>query len=241
MKERLQKVIRDVGLASRREAEEWILKGRIQVNGEVITELGSQADIEVDEILVDGQPIRPKEEKVYFLFYKPKEVVTTMKDPQGRKTVADYFSSIPERVFPVGRLDFDTEGLLILTNDGELMNGLLHPSQEIPKCYQALVKGCMYKETAMELEEGIKLSDGWTAPAECKLIWVDREKEQTLLELTIHEGRNRQVRRMLGAAGHPVISLMRTGFSFLTLKGMRSGESRTLTEEEIKRLQSLYE
>ena len=240
MKERLQKIIRDVGMASRREAEQWILDGRVTVNDIIITELGTQADLEQDDIKVDGSSIVSKEKKVYFLFYKPTEVVTTMKDPQRRRTVADYFSEIPERVFPVGRLDYDTEGLVIMTNDGDLMNGLIHPSKEIPKIYEALVNGVVSDDGVLKFENGLELSDGTTAPAKCEILRRMNESGKTLLRLTIHEGRNRQVRRMLAAIGHTVISLKRTGFSFLTLNSLESGKYRELTLEEVQKLQSLY-
>ena len=240
MKERLQKIIRDVGLASRREAEQWILAGRVKLNGEIVTELGTQADLEQDDIEVNGRLIERKENKVYYLFHKPTEVVTTLKDPQQRRTVADYFSSIPERVFPVGRLDYDTEGLVIMTNDGDLMNGLIHPSKEIPKIYEAIVKGAVEEESVTKFENGLELSDGKTAPAKCKILKQMTDSGKTRLRLTIHEGRNRQVRRMLGAIGHPVVTLKRVGFSFLTLGRLESGKYRELTGEEVRKLKSLY-
>ena len=238
MKERLQKIIRDAGLASRREAEEWIVSGRVEVNGQVVDELGAQADLEVDEIVVDGTLVGRKEEKVYFLFNKPTEVVTTLKDPQNRKTIAEFFKKVPERVFPVGRLDYDTEGLLVVTNDGDLMNGMLHPSKEIPKRYEAWVKGQLSEATAMQLRSGIQLSDGKTAPAKCRVLKM--EIGRTLVEVTIHEGKNRQVRRMLATAGHPVISLSRTGFSFFELGHLKLGEYRPLTSQELVQLKKLF-
>lgn len=238
MQERLQKIIRDAGLASRREAEEWIVSGRVQVNGQVVDELGAQADLEIDEISVDGNILGRKEKKVYFLFNKPTEVVTTLKDPQNRRTIAEFFRKIPERVFPVGRLDYDTEGLLVVTNDGELMNGMLHPSKEIPKRYEAWVKGQVSEATAMQLRNGVHLSDGKTAPAKCRILKMEAAK--TLVEVTIHEGKNRQVRRMLATVGHPVISLSRTGFSFFELGHLKRGEYRPLTDQELAQLQKLY-
>lgn len=237
--ERLQKIIRDAGFASRREAEQWILDGRVQVNGKVITDLGSKADDKKDEILIDGMPLN-KEKKVYFLFFKPRGVVTTLRDPQKRKTIQDFFKEIPERIFPVGRLDLDTEGILLITNDGDLMQGLLHPSKEIDKTYEAWVEGIPDQEAIRKLESGVLLSDGKTAPAKIKVLKIEKDKGCSYLQLVIHEGKNRQVRRMLGAVGHPVISLRRTCFADLTLKGLQAGEYRPITEVELKRLRELY-
>lgn len=237
--ERLQKIIRDAGFASRREAEQWILEGRVQVNGKIITDLGSKADDKKDEILVDGKPLY-KEKKVYFLFFKPRGVVTTLKDPQRRKTIQEYFKEIPERVFPVGRLDLDTEGLLLVTNDGDLMQGLLHPSKEIDKTYEAWVDGIPSQDAIRKLENGVLLSDGLTSPAKVKLLKTEKEKDCSYIQLVIHEGKNRQVRRMLGNIGHPVISLRRTCFANLTLEGLKIGEYRSVTEMELKKLRELY-
>jgi 23S rRNA pseudouridine2605 synthase len=166
-------------------------------------------------------------------------VITSMSDPRGRKTVADFFRDIPERVFPVGRLDYDTEGLLLVTNDGELANRLLHPRFEVEKVYVATVKGKPDKSAIRTLREGVRLEDGMTAPA--KVLLLEAGDARSRLELTIHEGRNRQVRRMCAAVGHPVIHLMRTRLAFLTLNGLKRGEYRELTPQEVKRLRKWME
>ncbi|HEU4963806.1 MAG TPA: pseudouridine synthase, partial [Bacilli bacterium] len=231
--ERLQKVLAQAGVASRRKAEEIITAGRVKVNGVVVTELGTRVDPQQDRIEVDGKPIT-EESKVYILLNKPRGVVTTASDPQGRKTVIDLFPDIEQRIYPVGRLDLDTAGLLLLTNDGELANALMHPSREINKVYRAWVKGRMNKDVIDQLEQGVELEDGMTAPAKAKIL--DVEREETQFEITIHEGRNRQVRRMCEAVGHPIKSLMRVQLAFLKLGRLRYGEYRELTAEEVKRL-----
>ena len=234
MKERLQKIIRNSGIASRREAEKWITSGRISIDGVIVTELGTQADQETQVICIDGVPLRKSESHVYYLFYKPTSVVTTLHDPQGRPTIVDFIKEIPERIFPVGRLDQDTEGLLVLTNDGNLMNGLLHPSREIPKIYQVKVKGIPDEKTLNDLRNGVELTDGKTAPAKVK--FLKSEKDTALLEIIIHEGKNRQVRRMVGTVGFPAVALKRIGFAFLRLDGLTSGSFRPLSQEEVNRL-----
>jgi 23S rRNA pseudouridine2605 synthase len=231
--ERLQKVLAQAGVASRRKCEEIILAGRVKVNGEVVQELGTKVDPAVDRVEVDGQLIR-HERKVYVLLNKPRGVVTTASDPQGRRTVVELIQDVEERIYPVGRLDLDTAGLLILTNDGELANGLMHPSREIDKVYRAWVKGKVPQEAIKRLSEGVELEDGMTAPA--KVRKLEEGHDETLLEITIHEGRNRQVRRMCEAVGHPVKSLMRVQLAFLKLGRMRYGEYRTLEPKEVQRL-----
>ncbi|EGK14123.1 pseudouridine synthase [Kroppenstedtia eburnea] len=234
--ERLQKVMARAGVASRRKSEEWILSGKVRVNGKTVTQLGTRVDPERDRIEVEGRLIRP-EQKRYFLFYKPKGVITSLSDPDGRPVVTDWFREVEERVYPVGRLDYDTEGLLLLTNDGELTHGLAHPRHEVDKVYQATVKGIPAKKSLRRLETGVKLTDGWTAPAKVRMLRSG--KEQACLELTIHEGRNRQVRRMCEAVGHPVVHLVRVQLAFLTLSGLQPGEYRELSKEEIRRLKEL--
>ncbi|WP_038084920.1 pseudouridine synthase [Tumebacillus flagellatus] len=232
MEERLQKVLAQAGVASRRKCEEIITAGQVKVNGTVITELGTKVDPERDRIEVDGQPIS-FENKVYILLNKPKGVVTTAFDPQGRKTVIDLID-VQERIYPVGRLDLDTAGLLILTNDGTLANGLMHPSREIDKTYRAWVRGNVKSDSLKALTNGVELEDGLTAPAKVRLL--EKGEDESLLEIIIHEGRNRQVRRMCEAVGHPVKSLMRTQLAFLKLGRMRYGEYRELTPPEVERL-----
>ncbi len=235
--ERLQKVLAQAGVASRRSCEQLIVQGRVRVNGVVVYELGTKVDPGVDDITVDQQPIR-REQKIYLLLYKPTGVITSLHDPQGRTVVSDLLSGVKERVYPVGRLDYDTSGLLLLTNDGDLANRLAHPSYEIDKVYRAMVKGQPSAEKIKRLAAGIRLEDGMTAPGEARLLEVNQAKNRALLELTIHEGRNRQVRRMCEAIGHPVISLERIRIGFLTLDGLKKGSFRHLTETEVKRLQT---
>lgn len=232
--ERLQKVLAQAGVASRRKCEEYILDGRVTVNGAVVTELGTKVDPAKDQIKVDGNPIA-SEKKVYVLLNKPRGVVTTAHDPQGRKTVVKLLENeYAERIYPVGRLDLDTAGLLIMTNDGTLANGLMHPSKEIDKVYRAWVRGKVSAETVKRLSEGVELEDGMTAPAKVKIL--ETAREETQLEITIHEGRNRQVRRMCEEVGHPVKTLMRTELAFLKLGRLRYGEHRQLSELEVRRL-----
>jgi len=235
--ERLQKVIAQAGIASRRKSEELIKEGRVKVNGKVVTELGlkvSSSDrVEVNEIQIE------KEEPVYFLLYKPRGVISSVNDEKGRKVVTDYFQHFKERIFPVGRLDYDTSGLLVLTNDGEFANLLMHPKSEIDKVYVAKVKGIPSKENLRKLEKGIRLEDGKTAPARVKLLSADNKKQSAIVEITIHEGRNRQVRRMFEAIGHDVLKLKRERYAFLTLNGLKTGDARELTPHEVKQLRAL--
>lgn len=235
--ERLQKVIARAGIASRRKAEELILQGRVKVNGQVVNELGRKVtasdQVEVDDIKIEG------EEPVYFLFYKPRGVISSVQDDKGRKVVTDFFEEIEQRIYPVGRLDYDTSGLLLLTNDGEFANLLMHPSNEIDKVYVAKVKGIPPKEKLTKLARGVTLEDGKTAPAKTKLLSLDKKKDTAIVELTIHEGRNRQVRRMFDAIGYPVVKLKRERYGFLTLDGLRPGEIRELTHHEVKHLRVL--
>ena len=234
--ERLQKFLAKAGVASRRKSEELISRGKVIVNGKVITQMGTKIDPDSDKIIVEGQLIRQAEKKVYYMLYKPCGYVTTLKDPQGRKKVIDLLKEIPYRIYPVGRLDYNTSGLLILTNDGELTNALIHPRHEVEKTYKAMVKGICSKETIVKLQKGIKLSDGPTAPAKVKLIKY--YKENTLLELIIHEGRNRQIRRMCKTVGHPVRQLERVKFGHLNLIGLAPGEYRQLTPSEVSNLKA---
>jgi 23S rRNA pseudouridine2605 synthase len=237
--ERLQKVIAHAGFASRRKAEEMILEGKVKVNGKVVKELGVKVSPS-DRVEVEGIPVE-KEEPVYFLFYKPRGVISSVNDEKGRKAVTDYFSEIKQRIYPVGRLDYDTSGVLLLTNDGEFANLLMHPRNGIEKEYIAKIKGIPTRENLKSLERGIHLEDGKTAPARVKLISADNKKGTAIVQLTIHEGRNRQVRRMFEAIGHPVLKLRREKYAFLTLHGLKSGDARELTAHEIKQLRVLAE
>ncbi|WP_099351740.1 23S rRNA pseudouridine(2605) synthase RluB [Fredinandcohnia onubensis] len=235
--ERLQKVIAHAGVASRRKAEELIVAGHVKVNGKVVKELGIKVSSN-DKIEVSGIPLE-REEPVYFLFYKPRSVISSVSDDKGRKVVTDFFPETKERIYPVGRLDYDTSGLLLLTNDGEFANLLMHPKYEIEKVYVAKLKGIPPKEKLRQLERGIKLEDGKTAPARVKLISMDKRKQTSIVEISIHEGRNRQVKRMFEAIGHQVIKLKREKFGFLTLSGLSTGEFRELLPHEVKQLRAL--
>ncbi|MBU9714292.1 pseudouridine synthase [Evansella tamaricis] len=235
--ERLQKVIAQSGLTSRRKAEELIIDGKVYVNGKKVTELGTKVDPNHDEVVVNGVPL-DKEEPVYFMLYKPTGVISSVSDEHGRKVVTDFLPT-ENRIYPIGRLDFDTSGLLLLTNDGEFANLLSHPKHKIYKTYIAKVEGMPLRESLKKLEKGIMLEDGKTAPAKVRLKRSDKQKETSIVEIAIHEGRNRQVRRMFEAIGHPVIKLKREEYGFLHLKGMNAGEFRELKPHEVKRLREL--
>ena len=233
--ERLQKILAQAGIASRRKCEEMILAGQVEVNGEKVTTLGVKADPEADVITVNGRPIR-SEKKLYLMLHKPKGVITSAKDPQGRKVVADFLPGIKERVYPVGRLDYDTEGLLLLTNDGEFANLLTHPSHHVPKTYYATVKGVPHGSLLEKLQRGIQLEDGMTSPSDVEYQDVDTENKVATIRITIYEGRNRQVRRMFEAIGHTVIRLKRVKFGELGLMQLARGQFRHLTPVEVKEL-----
>jgi 23S rRNA pseudouridine2605 synthase len=235
--ERLQKVIAHAGIASRRKAEQLIAEGHVKVNGKVVKELGLKVSSS-DKVEVDGIPLE-REEPVYILLYKPRGVISSVKDEKGRKVVTDLLPEIKERVYPVGRLDFDTSGLLLMTNDGEFANLLMHPKNEVEKVYVAKIKGIPPREKLKSLERGVRLEDGKTAPARVKVLSIDKKKNTAIIELVIHEGRNRQVRRMLEAIGHPVMKLKRERYGFLTLQGLTAGDARELTAHEVKQLRTL--
>ncbi|MBE9503968.1 MAG: rRNA pseudouridine synthase [Proteobacteria bacterium] len=236
---RLQKVLAQAGVASRREAEKMILNGRIKVDGKVIKELGTKVDPEKNDIEVDDRSISKSEKKVYYLLNKPKGCVTTMKDPRGRLTVNDLLKDIDERVYPVGRLDYDTTGVLIITNDGELANALAHPKKEIDKYYHALVQGVPSNEALKRLREGVQLEDGKTAPAKIRVLEIKGNK--SWLEIIIHEGKNRQVKRMCEAISHKVLRLKRTRFGPLEVNDLASGKIRALKDGEIEALKKAIE
>jgi len=234
--ERLQKVMAACGVASRRECEKYITAGRVTVNGQVVTELGTRVGPR-DTITVDGTPLRRKTARRTILLYKPRGVVTTMKDPQGRRTVADLVAKLPDRLYPVGRLDYQTEGLLLMTNDGELAQHLTHPSHHVNKTYEVEVRGRVPEEKLDLLRLGVPLDDGLTAPAVVYVKDVDPVKHVTKFTITIHEGRNRQVRRMCDFIGFPVKHLKRIQVGNLTLEGMKKGQYRDLTPEELEDLE----
>lgn len=234
--ERLQKVMAHAGIASRRKSEDIIAEGRVKVNGETVTEMGTKVNPDRDVIEVDGEIIS-KEKRVYILLNKPQGYICTVDDPRGRNTVLDLVDDVKQRIYPVGRLDYDTSGLLMLTNDGQLTYILTHPSHEINKTYLTEVKGRLDTKNADRLRKGVELEDGMTAPAQLEI--KEREENNTLFTLTIHEGRNRQVRRMCEKIGLPVISLKRISVGPLTLEGLSEGEYRNLTDKEIEFLKNL--
>jgi 23S rRNA pseudouridine2605 synthase len=235
--ERLQKVLARAGLGSRRACEELIEDGRVEVNGEVAT-LGRRVDPEHDRVTLDGVTIPVRAGLVYYLLNKPAKVVTTARDPEGRPTVLDLVPAEP-RVFPVGRLDWDTEGLLLLTNDGDLAHGLTHPSRGVPKAYLAEVAGIPGRAALRRLREGVDLEDGRTAPARVRV--VQSTPAGSAVEIVIHEGRNRQVRRMCEAVGHPARRLVRTRFGTLVDNRLTPGEWRALSSAEIRGLYAAVE
>ena len=237
--ERLQKIISTAGIASRRAAEKMIGEGRVTVDGQKIIQMGFLADPAVNKICVDGRSISAKEPFVYFMLYKPRGYISTAKDERGRRTVVELLPEVSERIYPVGRLDSDTEGLLLMTNDGTLMNALLHPRNEINKIYVVQVEGDITPASGCALRRGVTLADGRTAPAKVKILDRDVKRGRTKLEMIIHEGRNRQVRRMCEAVGFPVHRLKRVGFAGLSLEGLRRGAFRPLREEEVSYLYRL--
>jgi len=234
---RLQKFLSQAGIASRRASEALILEGRVKVNGITVKELGTKVNPESDIIEVDGKVCNIDKEYVYILLNKPKGILTSVKDPFGRPTVIDLLKGIKTKVFPVGRLDKDTQGLLLLTNDGELTYKITHPKHKVEKTYIAHVEGVVCPKDIEALKNGIMLEDGLTSPAKVKII--KKLDNSTVLELKIHEGRKRQVRRMCDAIGHPVINLKRTQIGNLSLNGLKVGQWRYLNQDEIDYLKGL--
>ncbi|GKS64919.1 pseudouridine synthase [Nitrospira sp.] len=239
MEVRLQKLIASTGLSSRRKAETLIAAGRVTVNGKVVTELGTKVDPGRDHVKVDGKHLTAAQPFVYLVLNKPKNVMSTLDDPGGRTTVKDFLRGVSVRVFPVGRLDFDSEGLMLLTNHGDLAQALLHPRYHVPKTYLIKVKGILTDEEIARLEGGIRLDDGMTGPAFVKK--VKKAEQNSWLELTIREGRKHQVKRMLEAIGHVVIKLVRVRMGPLSLGNLESGGFRFLTDREANALRELVE
>lgn len=231
--ERLQKVIANSGYTSRRKAEELILKGEVKVNGKIVRELGTKVDTS-DEIMV-GYDLIKQDNKAYFLLNKPRGTISSVSDDKNRKTVVDLIDT-DYRIYPVGRLDYDTTGALILTNDGELTNLLTHPKNKIDKLYIAKVKGLVGKKEVSKLRNGIIIDGKKTSEAKVKVRKYDKKTDSSIVELTIHEGRNHQVKKMLEAVNHEVLKLKREKISFLDVKSLKSGEYRTLTPKEVKKL-----
>ncbi|ACV62924.1 pseudouridine synthase [Desulfofarcimen acetoxidans DSM 771] len=233
-KERLQKVMARAGIASRRKCEELIAEGVVKVNGRLVKEQGIKVDPQKDRIMVQGKIINRLEDKIYLLMYKPRGYVTTLHDPEGRKTIVDLLKNIKERVFPVGRLDYDSEGLLLVTNDGELANALTHPRHEVKKTYLVTVAGIPLPKSLEQMSKGLELEDGMTAPTQVAL--VELLEDRSLLEITVHEGKNRLVRRMCEKIGHPVLRLKRIKLGTLSIKGVKPGQYRLLNTKEIREL-----
>ena len=231
--ERLQKIIARAGLASRREAERWIVEGRVSVNGTVIRKLGSQADPSSDSIKVDGKRIKPPTAKLYYAFHKPPGVITTLNDPENRPDLTPYLAVLGEkrRVFPVGRLDYNTTGLLLLTNDGDLALRLAHPRFGVKKLYRAKLSACPSDEDLAQLRKGIRLDDGMAAPARARII--ERLKKNAWVEIEVQEGRKREVRRMFEALGYFVEKLIRVGVGPISLGSLPQGEIRPLSSIDV--------
>ena len=234
--ERLQKVIANSGVTSRRKAEELIIAGKVKVNGKVVLTLGTQVKPN-DAIEVNGIEIS-KEEKVYYLLNKPREVIASVSDDKGRKTVVDIIND-DRRIYPVGRLDYDTTGAIIITNDGEFANLLMHPKNEIDKCYVAKIEGCLSPKEMMTLKTGVLIDGVKTRKARVKVRKIDKESNTSIVEITIHEGKNHQVKRMFEAVGHNVLKLKREKIAFLDLSGLKSGEYRKLNHKEVTTLYSI--
>ncbi|MBQ1685356.1 MAG: rRNA pseudouridine synthase [Clostridia bacterium] len=230
---RLQKYLADAGIASRRKCEELIAAGRVSVNG-TVARLGATFE-EGDEVLLDGRPVAPQREKVIILFNKPKNVICTNDEGEDRVRVSDFFTQLPYRLYTVGRLDYDSEGLILVTNDGDTANRLMHPRYGTSKTYRVLCTGWLTPEDKRRLRSGVELEDGMTSPAELRIL-RERQDGRTELLLTIHEGKNRQVRRMLAATGHDTLRLQRTAIGKLELGDLKPGEWRYITEDELEKL-----
>lgn len=231
--ERLQKYLSSCGIASRRKSEELILAGKVKVNGKTVRELGTKVS-EKDEVEVENMEVYRKE-KEYYLLYKPEKTICSVSDEKGRTTIVDLIET-DEKIFPVGRLDYDTTGLILLTNDGELTNKLTHPKGFVEKTYIAKVSGIVTGKEIHELEEGIELEGVKTKKARAKLKKIDKKNNKSYVELTITEGRNHQVKNMFAALGHKVLKLKRISYAFFNLEGMKIGEYRRLTTKEVKQL-----
>lgn len=236
MIERLQKYMANCGAGSRRKCEEFILLGRVKVNDVLIKELGYKIDNEKDIVYLDGHQLHPCEKKVYIMLNKPIGYVSTVKDEKGRKTIIDLIDTT-ERIYPIGRLDYETEGLILLTNDGDIYNKIIHPRSVINKVYIAKVKGIPTYNELIRFCSGLDIGDYITAPADLKI--MSKNKESSICKVTIHEGKNRQIRRMCEKINHPVISLKRISIANLSLGNLKIGEYRYLTNKEVKYLQNL--
>ena len=235
--ERLQKAIAASGYTSRRKAEELIVQGRVKVNGEVVSELGFKVK-KGDLIMVDDKALEG-ENKVYYVFYKPKNCICTLSDELGRQTVIDYFPEVKERIYPVGRLDYDTTGVLLMSNDGEFANLMMHPSSHLEKIYEVTITGLISGESIKKLEKGVYLEGVKTLPCKIKVVGKDTEHKTTMLMIKLIEGKNRQVKKMFESMGHRVKRLHRIQVGFINLKGLKPGEYRILKPQEVKELKKL--
>ena len=236
---RINKYIASCGVASRRKAEEIILEGRVSINKKIINELSYNVDELNDKVEIDGKEIKLADKNVYLVLNKPEGYITSVKDQFDRPSVLDLVKDIKERVYPIGRLDYETSGLLILTNDGDLTYKLTHPKHEVDKTYAAIVKGIPTAEEMKNFEEGLYIEDYKTAPAKIKLVRSEIEKNYSICEIKIHEGRNRQVRKMCRAINHPVLRLRRVAMGKITLQKLEVGEYRYLSDKEIEYLKSI--
>jgi len=236
---RINKYIALCGVASRRKAEELILNNRVKVNNKIVTELSYQVDEENDIVKVDDKVIKEEQKLVYILLNKPEGYITTVKDQFDRPSVLDLVRDIKERVYPIGRLDYETSGLLLLTNDGDLTYKLTHPKHEVEKTYLARVKGKPNRNEIENFKNGLKIEDYTTAKAKLKIVKYDEKKDVSILEIKIHEGKNRQVRKMCKAINHPVLRLKRVAMGKIKIQDCEIGKYRYLTEEEIKYLKSI--
>lgn len=235
--ERLQKVIAQSGVTSRRKAEQLIEEGKVKVNGKVVSEQGVKVSAN-DNIEVNNIPLE-KETSVYYMLYKPRGVISSVKDDKGRKVVLDFLPAIEQRVYPIGRLDYDTSGIILLTNDGDFAQLLMHPSHEIDKVYVTKVKGIPTKEALKQLKKGVQVDGEKLRAVNVQVLSTDRTKNTAIIELTLHQGKNRQVRRMFESINYPVMKLKRERYSFLTLEGLQPGEFRELTRHEVSQLKQV--
>lgn len=238
MEERLQKLIAQSGICSRRKAEELILAGKVKVNGKVVTTLGTKASSS-DRITVNGKAIS-KDEKVYYVLNKPKGCITSMKDEKDRPTVMDYVPS-DVRVFPIGRLDYDTSGVLLLTNDGDFANKMMHPRYHLPKTYEINLQGILSEDDVCKLRKGFSYNGETFAPAKVFIKNKDVTRDRMLVDLTIYEGKNHQVKKMMEALGHEVRRLNRSAFGFVRVDDMRPGECRRLKRYDVRKLEAMSE
>ena len=234
---RLQKYLALSGVASRRTAEKMIAEGRVTVNRRTVTDMGIQVDESADVVEADGKPVHIQADKHYIAYNKPVGEITTVSDPEGRATVMDKFRDFPVRLYPVGRLDYDSEGLLLLTNDGDMMNHVLHPSRDVSKVYLAKISNQVSDDEIRQLRRGVIIDGKLTSPASVRLI--RRETFDTVLLISIHEGRNRQIRKMVDAVGHQVVSLKRVEFGPVSLGDLPVGKWRRLTDSEIRKLKEI--